>query len=153
MSGVRQDLSQIAKYMCKYGEDNALLISNLKLQKLMYLGQMKHLSECEGAGLFHGVFYAWQHGPVLIDLYNALDIYGSLKIPSEEFKVEIQLPDAVEKFVDGVMDDYAHYDAWTLVNATHQKGGAWDKVFKPNQWRRQISEVDMRAEFDRGLII
>ena len=59
-----------AKYfLAQVSEDAGDLISNLKLQKLLYYAQGFHLALYDQP-LFPEAIEAWTHGPVVPDLYR-----------------------------------------------------------------------------------
>jgi len=57
-------------------EEDQELISNLKLQKLIYYAQGIHLAS-EGTPLFPDRIEAWTYGPVVPTLYHHYKTYGS----------------------------------------------------------------------------
>ncbi|MDQ2798684.1 MAG: DUF4065 domain-containing protein, partial [Armatimonadota bacterium] len=74
----------VAKYfLAQASEDAGDLISNLKLQKLVYYAQGCHLGLYD-APLFPETIKAWVHGPVVPDLYHAYKQYGSGPIPAPD---------------------------------------------------------------------
>ena len=63
-------MMQAAKYfLAQASEDAGDLISNLKLQKLVYYAQGFHLALYDEP-LFLEAIEAWTHGPVVPDLYR-----------------------------------------------------------------------------------
>mgnify|MGYP006283548483 CR=1 FL=1 len=70
-------------------------LSNLELQKILYLAHMVHLGRTDGAPLVHGLFEAWDYGPVHPDLYHRVKIFGSSPVKNiPGFNFEVQLPEA-----------------------------------------------------------
>jgi uncharacterized phage-associated protein len=73
-----------AKYfLAQVSEDAGDLISNLKLQKLLYYAQGFHLALYDEP-LFPEAIEAWTHGPVVPDLYRHYKKYGAGAIPCPE---------------------------------------------------------------------
>lgn len=96
------------------------LISNLKLQKLCYYAQGFHLA-IYGNPLFPEPIEAWQHGPVIPDLYHAYKAYSGSAIPAPE-QVELsKYSDEESGLLDEVYEVYGQYSAWKLRNLTHQE--------------------------------
>ena len=62
-----QDVANYFLSLCD--EDAGDLISNLKLQKLVYYAQGFHLA-ISGEPLFDEKIMAWEHGPVIPQLYH-----------------------------------------------------------------------------------
>lgn len=99
------------------------VITNLKLQKLLYYVQGFHLAGFNSP-LFNEKIYAWQYGPVVKEVYFKYKENGSLGIepPKEDIKI-IELfdaEDAYELFMD-VLNVYGQFSAIGLMNLTHQE--------------------------------
>lgn len=99
------------------------LISNLKLQKLCYYaaGVVAAARQNDDYPLFSERIEAWQHGPVVPDLYHKFKVYGSDGIPPmvEGDFSEIQERDRA--VLDDVYNYYGQYSAWKLRNMTHDE--------------------------------
>jgi len=63
------DYHKIADLFISLSNAKRALITNIKLQKLMYYAQAWHLAS-KGERLFDGDFEAWLQGPVLVCLYE-----------------------------------------------------------------------------------
>lgn len=100
-------------------DTDADLISNLKLQKLLYYAQGCYLA-LKGSPLFKDPLLAWEHGPVVKKVYDIYKNYGSNGIPFEGGYVNNISPEdeAILKDVYGI---FAKYSAWGLRNMTHQE--------------------------------
>jgi len=69
----------VANYFLKRQDPDAGdLMSNLKLQKLVYYAQGFHLA-MENSPLFNEPIEAWEHGPVCVPLYHKYKSCGSEK--------------------------------------------------------------------------
>lgn len=74
----------VARYFLALADEEAGdLVSNLKLQKLLYYAQGFHLA-MTGRPLFDEPIQAWMHGPVVPAVYHAFKVYGSGPIPVAE---------------------------------------------------------------------
>ena len=75
--------TEVARYFLSLtDEDAGELISNLKLQKLLYYAQGFHLA-IFGGPLFPESIEAWQHGPVVPEVYRYFHGQGSAHIEPE----------------------------------------------------------------------
>ena len=112
---------EVAEYFLSLADEDAGdLISNLKLQKLVYYAQGFHLALFDEP-LFEEPIEAWTHGPVVPDLYRAYKEYGSGGIPSPK---EIDLAiytDEQKELLDEVYTVYGQFSAWKLRNMTHEE--------------------------------
>lgn len=122
-------------------------ISNLKLQKLVYYAQGFYLAVYE-VPLFNESIVAWQHGPVVEDLYHAYKSFGRSSIPpSENFSVE-SIPVQARELMDEVYEVYGQYSAWKLRNMTHEES-PWLKADASSQG---VISHDSMKEFFKTLV-
>ena len=121
-------------------------ITNLKLNKLVYLAQRDSLLR-DGVALFDDAIEAWQYGPVVPSVYREFKRFGRAPITSPTRPVPAD-PRA-ELIVDATAAKYAKLTAFDLVNLTHAKGGAWDKAYSPD--RDNVITLDA-IEFSLGAV-
>ena len=110
----------IAKYFLfkAYQEDE--LITNLKLQKLLYYAQGFHLAIFD-TPLFKETIQSWTHGPVVPEVYHAYKEYDRNPLPSvESINVDGYDPNTLE-LLDEVYSVYGQFSASALRNMTHQE--------------------------------
>lgn len=123
-------VSDVAKYFRSLTNvEEGDLLSNLKLQKLCYYAQGIALAT-RGQVLFSEDIEAWQHGPVVPQLYREYAENGSKPIsPPEDFSSsEIFHPADIELMND-VYDQYGQFSAWKLRNMTHEEA-PWINAYK-----------------------
>lgn len=117
----------VANYFLTQSDEEAGdLISNLKLQKLVYYAQGFHLA-VYGRPLFDNVIEAWQHGPVAPDLYHAHKHHGSAAIPAPVNADFSMLSDEQRELLDEVYAVYGQFSGWKLRNMTHEEA-PWKDV-------------------------
>lgn len=111
----------VSKYfLCLIDPDVGDLISNLKLQKLVYYAQGFHLA-MHGSPLFNEEILAWEHGPVVESLYHIYKDFGSSAIPvPENFNDEV-LTTQEKELLKEVFEVYGQFSAWKLRNMTHSE--------------------------------
>lgn len=120
----------VAEYFLSLSDEDAGdLVSNLKLQKLVYYAQGLHLAIYDEP-LFPEPIEAWTHGPVVPELYHAYKAYGSGVIPSPE-NIDFDIyTDQQQELLDDVYAVYGQFSAWKLRNMTHEED-PW-KIFNPH---------------------
>lgn len=145
------DVLEIAKWIIKYnnykneteGED---LITNLKLQKLLYYAQSMSLA-FNNIKLFDDKFEAWQHGPVLPIVYNE---YKSNKSNEIIYTGDIvELDDKTKEILITTYDYFGKHSAWGLRNLTHTER-PWMNAYKLSQTTQSnvlIDENEMKEQF------
>lgn len=123
-------------------------ITNLKLQKILYLSHMFYLGKSK-IPLLEEEFEAWLHGPVLPSLYNHVKVFGDRPITNvfsslDERKSSVELDFLQKKFAE--LDDKS---AWDLVVMTHLKGGAWEKYFNKENRNIKIPDQAILEEYNK----
>lgn len=122
-------LESVARYIC---EKSNWSVSNLQLQKLMYLAQMIYMGRTGGKKLFEGNFQAWDYGPVEPDLYHRLKMFGAAPAQNVFLNaLTFDKDDPRRKVMDDVCSRFLKYSGGDLVEITHWDEGAWAKHYVP----------------------
>lgn len=100
-------------------------ITNLKLQKILYLAQAYYLAKL-GKPLFAEKLEAWEYGPVVPEVYRKLKRNGSKPIIIEEDKSKLAEDD--KEVLKKVWDSFGGYSASRLVNIVHAHT-PWKEAF------------------------
>ena len=140
------NVHDVAKYfLSKVDEELGDGISNLKLQKLVYYAQGFHLA-IHDRPLFPGRIEAWEHGPVVPELYHTYKSHGGGNIPAPlDFDPEAIDPD-VASLLDEVYSVFGQYSAWKLRNMTHEER-PWKEAYEETTRGRIISDAALRDYF------
>jgi uncharacterized phage-associated protein len=118
--------TDIASYLLSLSEPGTpLAITPLKLQKLLYYVQGWYMA-FEKVNLFNDDFVAWDHGPVIKNIYDKYRNYGYRTIPKEIFtnfdKNRGQILTKKQlKIINAVWDVYGEFDGKYLEQLTHQE--------------------------------
>lgn len=141
----------VAKYfLAQSCEDAGDLISNLKLQKLVYYAQGFSLA-LHDEPLFQEPIEAWMHGPVVPALYRAYRDYGSNAIPAPaNFDASI-FSHKEKQLLEEVYDVYGQYSAWKLRQLTHSEA-PWQVNFIEGVTSQQIPLNEMKSYFRENLV-
>lgn len=105
--------------------DQGDLMTNLRLQKLLYFAQGWHLA-IFNQPLFEDDLQAWPYGPVVPSVYNELSRFGKSGIPSI---ISIQRDKFTNDEYDLLFDiaeEYGRFSTSELVGISHEKGSPWD---------------------------
>lgn len=128
----------VARYIVQYCYDKGSPISNLQLQKILYFAWIDYFTETSKS-LFDDTIRAWALGPVIVEVYNKYSIYGSMPIRPVDETSDF-FGDAEDKSIfDSIIDRYRKMSAFSLVDKSHVKNGAWDLVY--NQRRNYGSNI------------
>jgi uncharacterized phage-associated protein len=139
----------VAKYFLhKSRPGTPQAITHLKLQKLVYYAQGWNLA-INGKPLFYEDIRAWDHGPVVRELYDEYKKFGYFTIPAEDFNnqnngKEIFTEDEI-KVLDQVWNVYGKYDGKFLEELTHQED-PWlyterNEIIEPSRIKRYFSNL------------
>lgn len=118
-------VSEVAVYfrgLCndEYGD----VMTNLKLQKLLYYAQGFHLA-IFNKPLFDNRIAAWTHGPVVVDAYHDYKRHEAREIPYPDQSEISHAIDSLDEdqrgLLDEVYDTYGQFSAWKLRNMTHDE--------------------------------
>lgn len=135
----------VAKYFLTLNandEEVGELISNLKLQKLVYYAQGFHLAIMDEP-LFDSSIEAWAHGPVVPSLYHDYKEYGAGAIPAPiGFDLE-SIDKETRDLLDEVYNVFGQFSAWKLRNMTHEEP-PWKEAFEGSGI---ISKTSMKKYF------
>ena len=126
--------------------DKGDIISNLKLQKMMYYLQGFNLAFF-GEKLFEDDIEAWQYGPVVPNVYKHFKGSSKGAIVLNEGIDEIELDsDEQENMFRQVMDEYGKFNAIRLMEMTHNEK-PWKSTNIGN-----IIDVDLMKTYFKTLV-
>lgn len=121
------------------------LISNLKVQKLLFYAQGFHLAMF-GKPFFEEEILAWLYGPVVPEIYHQFKAHGPGPIPLDsEYTFDIFSKEQIE-LLGEIQTLYGQFSAIKLMDMTH-KETPWLSV----ELRAVISKDSMRRHFSQFL--
>ena len=138
-------LDTVCKYIC---EQSGWSVTNLQLQKLVYMAQMVHMGLNDGARLTDTSFEAWDYGPVSPNLYHKVKAFGSQPIRDIFFDARRFKDDDDRKILlDDVCKDLLSLRPSELVNITHWEQGAWARNYVQGAKGVVIPDRDILKEY------
>ena len=122
MKSKKLSYRDVSDYVLAYSNDVGELITNLKLQKLVYYAQAWYLAN-KGEELFPDDFQAWVHGPAIPALYGQYKKFGSTPILCNlDIKnVSSRFSDDLLQFMKELLGVYLPYGAYQLELMTHSE--------------------------------
>ena len=139
-------VENVANYILSLVEDDCdELMSNMKLQKLLYYCQGFHLA-LEGKELFEDDIEAWQHGPVVPVMFHKYKKYGSNGISKPINFDSTVITESERMVINQVFEIFGKYSAWGLRNMTH-KEIPWKNVYRSNVSNLIISKESLKSYF------
>ncbi len=117
--------SKVAKYFIWKASKDKKIITNKKLQKLLYYAQGWHLA-LKNKPLFEEDIQAWVHGPAIPSIYEQYKRFGfeNINIPIDMSEIS-SLKD--DDLLNEVWKVYGKYDAEYLETLTHNEE-PWQKA-------------------------
>lgn len=136
---------EAARHLCRVSE---WTLTNLALQKMLYLAHMSYVGVHEGMELVDEGFEAWAYGPVLPSLYRQVKTFGNGPIRDVFYHVK-----DISSRPEGVMlsSAWKHLKSKTaseLVAMTHWANGAWAKVYTPGIYGSEIPTSLILEEYE-----
>lgn len=142
MDAPKYNAEIIADYfLYKAQNDSQELLSNLKLQKLVYYAQGLHLA-MKGAPLFDEEIKAWEYGPVIPELYHKFKSFGSEEIKITGFDPNI-IDDKTREFLDEVFSVLGQFSAIGLMNLTHEDQ-CWKDAYPNEVITKEAMQIDLK---------
>ena len=151
--------SCIANYFIENIED----VSNLKLNKLIYLA----------FGIAYGYYnrllvkepiQAWRLGPVIPSIYHEFKRYGYGKIKKLSYidnpltdersypMIEEDDKEAIDS-LETVKKEYGYMSASELIDYTHEIGGPWYSVYQDGDFNIEITPKMIKEYFKKEVIV
>lgn len=121
-------------------------ISNLQLQKILYFTWIEYYKQTNKT-LFWDSFCAWQFGPVVPEVYYEYCVYGGRPI---NIRCETEIVAEDMSLLDKIIEDYADIPVNVLVDMTHKKDSAWDRIYQDGRGNREVIPYELikRVEDD-----
>lgn len=132
-------------------QDEKSDLSKLKIQKLLYYAQGYYLA-LYNKPLFDEKILAWQHGPVVKEVYKDLKPLNPKNnfIPTDINKMEEdeikKLGKNEKELIEDVFQLMGQYSAWRLRDKTHQED-PWRDNYKEGKKNTEIPLSDMKKYF------
>ncbi len=142
------DACDIARWLVAWASDfDEGVVSNLKLQKLLYYAQGNALARW-GRPLFRQQIEAWTHGPVVADVYHQYKGFGTGPIVPE-VDMDWSITDSTtDSLLASVWRTYGGFSAWKLREMTHSES-PWRDTFVEGERHKVIDQDVIRRHFER----
>lgn len=136
---IKYSAHEIANYfLWKAQRENQELLSNMKLQKLVYYSQGLHLAFFDSP-LFNDKIEAWMYGPVVPDLYHAYKRHEAGGIPADSNFDPSIIDDNTKELLDDVFNVFGQFSAIRLMEIAHS-----DKCWKDAGIKNEITMDSMK---------
>ena len=108
-----------------------------------------------GEKLFDEKIIAWEHGPVVQEVYNIYKNYGCRNLDvlstqdNDDIINNIEINFKISKILNLVYDNFAIYTAWKLKNMINKAGSPWDITIQKNGLNSEIQVELIKDYFDK----
>lgn len=150
------DARQIARSMIERASAKGLELSNLTLQKLLYIAHGAALGHL-GRPLLRGNFSAWRYGPVVENLYHDLKVFGAGAIKADDRyiahwdRIPAEDADAIG-VVDSVLDHFGRWSGASLIQWSHREDGPWFPVYNNKSLGSDIPNEAIKQYFQERVL-
>lgn len=117
---------EIARFVIEYCRKNDLLMSNLKLQKVLYFIQAEFLVR-NGEPCFFERIEAWPFGPVVSNVYHEYKTFGSSNIYSNLSNF-YDIAEEDRNIIKDIVKACNRFSATQLVELTHNQA-PWKNAY------------------------
>lgn len=132
------DVRSVANVVLLRSRELKLPLTNLHLNKILFFLHVDHLRDFQKP-LVSAKIEAWEYGPVFREVYNQFKKFRREPIVTLAQRVSYetgQLEDSVDpmppdllEYLRKLSEFYLRTPSSVLVDLSHAKGGAWDKVW------------------------
>jgi len=123
-------------------------VSNLEIQKILYIAHMIYIGENDGHPLINGGFEAWDYGPVSPAVYHRVKGFGSNPVKNVFHWIE-PVPEGTSEYhaIEAAVNMTSNMSASKLISVTHWDKGAWYKSYNGGERNIPIPNNDIAEEF------
>lgn len=121
-------------------------VSNLELQKILYIAHMIHLGETEQP-LVPDTFEAWEYGPVLPVVYAKARGFGSSPVRNVFHWTPDVPPGSERSAIERACEWTKGLSPGRLVAITHSPQGAWHRCYERGVTRIPIPDRMILDEY------
>jgi len=118
--------THIADYLIALSNETGNLLTNHKLQKLLYYAQAWYLA-IQDKPLFEGNFEAWVHGPVLREVFHEYSRFKWRPIQRDDLDqryldwFRAEFGEELNEYMDNVVDEYFGLTSYELERLTRRE--------------------------------
>lgn len=139
----------VAKLFLSWANQEGDLITNLKMQKLLYYAQAWHLVHFNKP-LFNDSIKAWSFGPVVLESYHSFKKFKHSPIRYEENGKETKVFDKNQlEFLQECYGVFVKFSAHQLVNIVHNEA-PWKDVYEEGR-SNEIGHKAMKDYYTKFL--
>lgn len=127
----------VAAFIIELSQETGEVVTNMKLQKLLYYSQAWYLVNFNSTPLFNEDIQAWQYGPVVPQVYEEYSIYKADNIREVKGSISSSdnLDDDRKHLITEVFGIYGKISAIDLMNLSHNES-PWITTYEPEKFNK-----------------
>lgn len=126
---------EVAKYIVNLCLKHGRPVSNLRLQKIMYLANVYYIMK-QNKPLIEDDFEAWKIGPIIPEVYWEYSIYANAPI-IPFYKEDADIDSEKIKVVENLIINLSATEPWRLAEICYRKDGAWSRTHRNGHGNRE----------------
>lgn len=144
------NIIQDAYYLISLFNNNNKTITQLQVQKLMYLFEAYYLNVKNVDRLYECEYQAWNFGPVATPLYKTFKKYGrnNIILTEQEKSLGNNISEDKKKLLNDIYNVFGNFTAMELVNFTHADGSPWKEAWEYREYSN-INKERMKSWFSK----
>lgn len=137
-----------AYYLIKLFNDEENPITQLQVQKLMFLFEAYYMNVKNVDKLYNCEYQAWNFGPVSTQLYKEFKKYGrnNIQLTDEQLKNANDIAEHKKQLINDIYNVFGNFNAMELVNFTHADGSPWKEAWDHKEYST-INKEKMKTWF------
>lgn len=144
----KNDIIQDSYYLINLFHNEGKKITQLHVQKLMFLFEAYYMNAMETDSLYDCGYKAWNFGPVAPQLYKRYKDCGKedIVLTINEIKLGDDISEEKKEIMRKLYEIFSDFTAIELVSFTHSKGSPWRNVWDKNPYG-DISKIEIKEWF------
>ncbi|MCI8760406.1 MAG: DUF4065 domain-containing protein [Clostridia bacterium] len=145
-----KDIINDAYYLVNIFKEKKQLVTQLHIQKLMFLFEAYYMNVKNAPCLYECDFKAWNFGPVAPQLYNKFKKYGAnqIELTQEQIEEGNNISNEKKELMEQLYEAFKDFSARDLVNFTHAEGSPWKEAWDEKEYS-VISKEKMKNWFSK----
>ena len=150
----KNDIIQDSYYLINLFHKNGRVITQLHVQKLMFIFEAYYINVTDKNKLYDCEFKVWSFGPVAPRLYKRYKNYGKddIQLSKEDEEKGNKILDEKKQIMEELYETFKDFSAIKLLSFTHAKDSPWKKVWNEEAYGN-ISKESMKEWFSKYLIV
>lgn len=147
----KNDIVDDAYYLIELFNKNNIKVTQLQIQKLMFLFEGYYLNVKEDIkSLYDCEYQAWNFGPVAVPLYKEFKKYGreNITLNQEQQERATKIDDDKKYRLKKIFEAFKSFSAMDLVRFTHAEGSPWKKAWDKKEYSN-IDKNELKIWFEK----